>query len=231
MKMMTLTLGLALFSTPTFAAQVTAAKLDASQKNIIVSVVYGGGCHEHKFKLNVGGCAESFPVQCSASIEDVTAEADPCEALVGKDVTFNIAELGLNDGYHSGGSLRIVGDKDFKGRVTEATVRLPKAGNDAVAPVSNQGPIRCLTHTGSDLKINRDQKTVRLESLDGSVTNIRIVKIDSIVLESMPTQDEDTFSLDDGRKIITTFHSDKNEGRGVYIRVNGESSPEFTCRR
>ncbi len=105
----------------TFAAEVTGAKLDANEKNILIDVRYGGGCKKHTFTLQMQGCAESMPVQCRAKlVEKIEGGIDACEALIGQTVVINIAKAGLNEEYYQEGSLTISGDADSK-----ATVRLP----------------------------------------------------------------------------------------------------------
>ncbi len=123
LKMLALTI---LLSTGAQAAEVLSANLDAAGKNILVDVSYGGGCKEHTFKLKLGGCLESFPVQCSAQlVETVVGGPDFCEAIVGKTVKFSLKKCGLTDSYFKGGSLTILGDKNFQGEASSATVTLP----------------------------------------------------------------------------------------------------------
>jgi hypothetical protein len=115
-----------LFTAGAQAAEVLSAKLDAAKKNILVDVSYGGGCKDHVFKLKLGGCLESFPVQCSAQlVETVVDGPDFCEAIVGETVKFSLKKYGLTDGYFKGGSLTIIGDKNFRGEDSSATVTLP----------------------------------------------------------------------------------------------------------
>ncbi len=108
------------------AAEVRSANLDAAGKNILVDVSYGGGCKEHTFKLKLAGCLESFPVQCSAQlVETVVGGPDFCEAIISKTVKFSLKKYRLTDGYYKGGSLTILGDKNFRGEDSSATVILP----------------------------------------------------------------------------------------------------------
>lgn len=117
---------LALSSVSSFAATVHSAKLDASEKNILVDVSYSGGCKEHVFKLKLGACMETYPVQCKAElVEKVVNGPDLCEAIVGKTVKINLAKYKLDDSYFAGGSLTITGDKDMSGKPSKATVVLP----------------------------------------------------------------------------------------------------------
>lgn len=113
------------FAAPAFSATVKSAKLDAANQNILIDVVYGGGCGQHQFSLKVGGCLESYPVQCTAVLEHKTN--DMCEALIYETVVINLKQAGLNNPYYSEGWLTIQGDLDFTtNKLSEATVRLPK---------------------------------------------------------------------------------------------------------
>lgn len=99
------------------AAEVVAAKVNPAQQTVSVTVRYGGGCKKHEFKLeNIGGCRESYPVQCDYQIVDLTS-GDYCEALVGATAEFSFAELGWNDGYYNGARITIFGDNGSKAGV------------------------------------------------------------------------------------------------------------------
>jgi hypothetical protein len=101
------------------AAVIKKAALNLRAKSIEVDLVYGGGCKEHKFELQMEGCLESMPVQCTVNVVDTTTD-DYCEALIGKRVSFSLEEYNLTDDYFRGASIRIQGEnKSF------ATVRLP----------------------------------------------------------------------------------------------------------
>jgi len=113
-----------LFATPAFATEVVrSAKLDASKKNLLIDVVYGGGCREHVFELNVGDCVETVPVQCSAQLVDLTT--DYCESLIFTTVVISLEEAGLTDEYYRRAKLTIQGDKDRSGKPSQAVVWLP----------------------------------------------------------------------------------------------------------
>lgn len=115
---------MSLTATQTFAAQIRSARLDASKKNILIDVTYGGGCGKHSFKLDLKGCAESYPVQCQAELVHQTK--DMCEALIGNTVVISLADYGLNTSYYSKGSLTITGDQDWQNKKpSSATVFLP----------------------------------------------------------------------------------------------------------
>ena len=108
------------------AAEVKSAKLDSSKKNIMIDGVYGGGCKEHVFTLEVGACLESLPVQCTAKlVEKTVGGPDFCEALISETVVLPIKKYGLNDSYYAGGKLTITGDRGFTGEPSQATIRLP----------------------------------------------------------------------------------------------------------
>lgn len=110
------------------AAEVKAAKLDASKKNILVDVVYGGGCKKHEFTLEVGACLETYPVQCTAKlIEKTIGGPDLCEALISETVVLSLKKYRLDESYYTGGSLTILGDRGFTGEPSQARIRLPKA--------------------------------------------------------------------------------------------------------
>jgi hypothetical protein len=102
------------------AAEVLDARLSDAQDSILVDVKYGGGCKEHKFKLEVGACAESFPVQCGVEVIDLT-RGDFCEALIHRTVEFNLADYNLDDRYYSGARLTLKGDGDSR-----VTISLPR---------------------------------------------------------------------------------------------------------
>jgi hypothetical protein len=91
------------------SAQVKSARVEGSK--LLVDVVYGGGCGEHLFDLDMGMCLESMPVQCFAKLIHVTD--DFCEGLVHETVEFSLEEQGLTDSYFSNGSLTIEGDEDW----------------------------------------------------------------------------------------------------------------------
>lgn len=119
-----LVLALSLISSSAFAVgkpNVNGARYNAAKQSIDVDVSYGGGCEEHAFKLEIGMCLESFPVQCSAEVLDVSAKPDFCEAFLHQTVSFKLADYGLNDNYFSG-ALITIGGEGKEG----ASVRLPR---------------------------------------------------------------------------------------------------------
>lgn len=122
MKMLLPLAALTAFAAPAFAVHVNDAKFNESTGKIDISVSYGGGCKQHKFKLNIGACLESFPVQCGATLVDLTKD-DFCEAYLHQTVSISLKEAGLNDSYFTGATLSIRGEfQDGKG----AVVRLPR---------------------------------------------------------------------------------------------------------
>jgi hypothetical protein len=100
--------------------EVQGARYNAATQSIDVDVAYGGGCEEHKFKLQMGGCLESMPVQCSAKVIDVSAKPDFCEAYIHQTISFKLTDYGLTDDYFEGASVRIEGANNSR-----AAIRLP----------------------------------------------------------------------------------------------------------
>lgn len=107
------------------AAVIRSARLDASKKNILIDVTYGGGCKTHAFELKMGICYETYPVRCQAQLVDLTND-DFCEALISTTVVINLKEAGLEDRYYSNGSLTITGADDGGGTASSASIRLPE---------------------------------------------------------------------------------------------------------
>ncbi len=123
MKMALSTIVLAIVSFSAGAAEVknaTVVTADDGTYALAIQVRYGGGCKEHKFKLELGNCFESMPVQCFAELQDLTTD-DFCEALISETIQIPFSEAGLNDSYFSGGSLAISGDRE-----SSAAVELPQ---------------------------------------------------------------------------------------------------------
>lgn len=111
---------ISLASAPAFANEVQSARYNANTNAIEIDVTYGGGCEEHKFKLQMGACLESFPVSCSAQLIDVSDNYDPCEAMVGETVSITLKEAGLDDDYFNGAWISIEGSNN-----SSASVKLP----------------------------------------------------------------------------------------------------------
>lgn len=207
--------GLALASFSVSAVEIVSAKLDSSAENLIVTVRHGGGCGDHKYELELRGCAESMPVQCQATIKHTTS--DFCEAYLTREAKFNLKEYGLTADYYKDASVTIKGDQK-----TSATVKLTKKATSTPTTES----IRCLTHTGSILEIAGDE--VVLTTTNNERSDYRVVNKRVIVLESIPSILQTTYKLDDGRSIVTSFRESKN-GNGQFIRIDGTRSPEFSC--
>jgi hypothetical protein len=107
-----------MFSFTSMAAEIQKARYNPNTKSIELEVRHGGGCDEHFFSLDVGACAQTFPVQCEATLVHETH--DTCEAYIGSSVSISLKEAGLNKSYYSGASLTITYGN------SEATVRLPR---------------------------------------------------------------------------------------------------------
>lgn len=224
MKTLFLFSALALASLSANAAEVTGARLENNGKDLIVSVVHGGGCGTHKYDLDLQGCAESMPVQCKAVLKHTGR--DNCEAIISREAKFNLATLGIKGDYYANGSLTIKGDNN-----SSATVRLP--GNPTPdRPLPGGKTVECVTHTGSILVINERLRTVTIETTSGEKSSYKITATEAMVLESMPPQYQTTYKLDDGRSVVTNFRDTAKTGTGNFIRIGGEYSPEFkSCRK
>lgn len=202
-------------STSSFAATVKGAKIIGDQ--LIVNVRHGGGCGDHKYDLKLEGCFESMPVQCNAKL--IHKSNDPCEAIISREAKFSLKKLGLTGDYYAGGSLTISGDQG-----SSATVTL--SGSSEV------GVVKCTTHTGSKLRIDSNTGTVTLKTTAGESASYEITDVRALSLESNPPIAQTTYSLDDGRKIVTEFVGSSDEGTGHFIRTNGQASPDFeSCTR
>ena len=108
------------------AANVTGAKIDASGDNILVDVVYGGGCAIHHFSLKLGFCARGREyLKCSAYLHEVIeGGADMCEAIKHETAVINIKENGLEN--YRGSKFTIYGDRSFNGVQTSVGIWLPR---------------------------------------------------------------------------------------------------------
>lgn len=107
MKKIFMSLILSTLTSTAFGAKVISAKLDASQKYILIKVQYTGGCDTHDFSLDVKGCLETFPVQCSAFLIENTK--DSCKKIVLNTAVIPLSENNLNDSYYHSGTLSITG--------------------------------------------------------------------------------------------------------------------------
>jgi hypothetical protein len=210
-----------LFSVSSQAVEILSAKLDASKTNLIVTVAHGGGCGDHSYELKMGVCLESMPVQCQATIKHMTN--DFCEAIISREAKFSLKKYKLTDKYYAGGKLTITGDSK-----SSATVILPSGSSSSSSSSSTKG-IRCTTHTGSELVITT--KKVTLVTTNNDVAEYAVTDTRFVSIETMPSIDQTTLKLDDGRSIVLEFRSGSNTGTGEFIRLDGTRSPEFTCQR
>ncbi|MEZ0391810.1 MAG: hypothetical protein ACAH59_06315 [Pseudobdellovibrionaceae bacterium] len=129
MKMMlTLSLGLMAMALNSQATEIRGARLDATGKNVLIDVSYGGGCENHEFSLKLKGCFESYPVQCQADLVHLTE--DHCEAYISETISINLAQSGIQGGYYFNGSLTIQSPEGAPGK-NKATVDLPAMNSTA----------------------------------------------------------------------------------------------------
>lgn len=212
-------IGLLLAGLNSQAVQVTSAKLDSSGENLIVDVSYGGGCKEHEFKLEVGMCLESYPVRCGVTVVDLQ-KGDFCEAYIHETVTFNLAAAGIKGSYFSGATLTFANSENV-------SVRLP---SDMTITPEKANTIMCRTHMDSTLTISPKDNQITLVTKMGETKTYKIVGNQSIVLESNPPVLMTTYSMDDGRNIVTSFRDGEEQGPAYFTRLNGDASPEFQCR-
>lgn len=91
------------------AAQILSAQLDSDQRNLLVDVVYSGGCKRHLFKLRMHDeCLETYPVQCSADlIEEIEGGEDSCQSIIRHQAVFGLKRHKLHDEYFRGAKLTI----------------------------------------------------------------------------------------------------------------------------
>jgi hypothetical protein len=96
---------LLLVSVNASALTINSVQLNTEKQAIDFDVTYGGGCEEHKFELKVGACMETFPVMCRATLVDVSAKPDFCEALISEVVSIPLKDAGLDTSYYLGASM------------------------------------------------------------------------------------------------------------------------------
>ena len=213
------------------AAEIVSAELDGAEKNILIGVRHGGGCGEHDYSLKMKGCAESMPVQCQAELVHKTN--DFCEALLHRTAVINLEATGIKGEYYSGGSLTIKGANGSKAIITLpefATLMPPLA-----PPVTSSRAVpqvACTTHTGSELKVFETEKVLSLVTKTGEKNQYGIVGVDVRILESIPEVFQTRYKLDDGRTVVIEFRGKSQVGIGYFIRVSGDTSPNFpSCER
>jgi hypothetical protein len=177
------------------AATINSASYDASTQLISVDVTYGGGCKKHTFKLKMNACAESFPVQCTADLIDLT-KGDFCEALVSQTVTFKAADYGLMDSYYDNASLVIKGSDD-----SEAFIQLTRLGGGNVG--SGEKVVTCPTSSGKIIKFLPEFGEVHYLNADGSdwKSHDDGLNFKTLILESHPPQISVTIKDDEGEKV------------------------------
>src|SRR4051794_21357960 len=95
-QMKTVSLGLMAFTaftafTQAQAAVITGGHYDAPTDSAVLSVSYSGGCEEHKFSLEFGECAESYPSQARAKLIHDTK--DTCKADISEVVLISLKEF------------------------------------------------------------------------------------------------------------------------------------------
>jgi hypothetical protein len=91
------------------AAEIQSGRFNSVTNKVELTVSYGGGCSEHTFKLQLsGGCAESYPVQCSLNLVHTTDKPDFCEALITEDLKLDLPAYMLTDEYFEGAYIRIL---------------------------------------------------------------------------------------------------------------------------
>lgn len=95
---------------------VKSATLAEDNKNVVVQVLYSGGCSKHHFSLEIAGRSEINPLEIQASIKEISF--DKCRLTIPGTLVFNLGEHKLNKLMFS--SLNIKGDL-----ASEAIVSLP----------------------------------------------------------------------------------------------------------
>ena len=76
---------LTLLSINAFAAEITGGMYDKSSDDIVLNVVYQGGCKDHNFEIKIEMCNRAVPATCTAKLVDRT-EDDVCRGFVQKTV-------------------------------------------------------------------------------------------------------------------------------------------------
>lgn len=88
-------------------AELKSARLDDTQKNILIDVTYGG-CGTEDYYLKVDSCLETFPVQCIVKFIDNSG--DTCKGIFDKTISISLAQAQLDKPYYSNAALTIVGE-------------------------------------------------------------------------------------------------------------------------
>lgn len=76
---------LTIFTIQASAAQILSGTYDPSADNIVLDVVYQGGCKEHVFQVRIEMCNRATPASCVAQLVDQT-EDDVCRGFVQKTI-------------------------------------------------------------------------------------------------------------------------------------------------
>jgi hypothetical protein len=195
------------------AASVHKASYDPKTEIISVDVSYGGGCKEHVFKLQVGACMESYPVQCTVTLIDTTS-GDFCEALISKTVTFKAAQYGLTDSYYDNASITIEGSDGSK-----ASFTLKRVGNNSS---SEERSYSCPAGEGRFIVFKPEFGEVHFLNADGSEWKQHHdgLNFEELVLESHPAQYKTTISDDEGNKV----------GSWLYLSTDKSFSAQYRGR-
>ena len=94
--------------------------------------------------------------------------------------------------------------------------------------MNDDSDVTCVTHTGSTLIVSPSEQAVKIATTTGDELNFIILDKKKITVGAEPGL---KYSLDDGRKLVTTFVAGHTIGHGYYIRNNGILSPTFECLR
>ncbi len=100
MKLFGLVFSLMVVGSVANAASINSGQYNSETQKVELSVSYGGGCSEHYFELKLmGGCLESFPVQCGLELVHTTDKPDMCEAYITRNLELDLPEVMLTDSY------------------------------------------------------------------------------------------------------------------------------------
>ncbi|CAF4630629.1 unnamed protein product [Rotaria sp. Silwood1] len=133
---------------------IQSGSYNAKTKKIEINVRYSGGCAKHKFRLKVDTCRESYPVQCDATLIDLTT-GDFCKALIHRKISISLHEAGLDNNYYKGASIRIRGAEQKLGDsayIIRGTDREKPAWHYILVPLSKLADIKA-QGTGSDINV------------------------------------------------------------------------------
>lgn len=89
---------------------IESGSFDPKKNGIELNIIYGGGCKEHSYKLEIGSCLESYPVQCREVQLVDSVQDDYCRAMLRKTIFLSLEENGLSDSYFNGAFLTINSD-------------------------------------------------------------------------------------------------------------------------